>query len=589
MNVFEDQKFLLRTHDPGGGPGERLRLSWREIMTGEDRPLRFDYPLEYMNVAALGLCSALTQTVLEPKDIRELSDRIEKKLSDEEIETAIAPYRKSFSLNGSHRFLQGSEPERDKKGRYKKAGDLSEVLLTVKKGDKEFLNRPGSDWCVRPDQIALLLFSRMTFYEKSAGRGYLTGTSGNLEIRTFPIDRTSLRRTIWLNVLNRESQQGLFTDASSDDGYDEWMWHSLPENGEVARGGISLRAGLFWMVANAWIVIDSLEDERTCLMTGDRVAEGEQAGTAVVVTPTGVRYGVSKDPSNEKSGADSFFPHPNGPYKEIRPEKKPAFTVHHAVEESRGLVGSVAGLLFAHREGSTRETRYPAPVVEQLHNLRHHREDVLDEGSNRIDLLCFGFHMLSSKKNVHGAYAIESYTYPVLGTSEEEIEPWMETAEGIVGKAVKVTKEVEYALHRGIQRCTLIETDVNEDEGRYSFKESSKVSDVGIQRSASEELWGAAAEQMRRLIRRIAEIGDDTQALRSAAGELGEEWEDSVVAAAERIFYRYFDSYSASPRHIAAAHSGRFLFNALVRKATTTQQRRSESQKELQAVEVADD
>lgn len=592
MNVFEHQKFLLRTRNASGDAPERLRLSWREIMTRPDDgvELWFDYPLEYMNVAALGLCTALTQVALEPKDAEELDERMETPLSEDEIDKAIAPFRDDFSLEGAVRFLQGPEPEKNTRGRYKKAGDLSELLLTVKKGDKEFLNRPSDAWCVRLDQIALLLFSRMTFFEGTAGRGYKAGTSGKMEIRTFPILRNSLRKTIWLNTLTAEAQkerhEGEYLPPDTEEGFDRWMWQPENDVDEVPRGRLSLRAGLFWMPAYGWIAVDELEDERICVVTGDSIDAGEVAGTEVVVSATGIKYGTA----NEEGKTDSFFLHPNGPHRTISIEKKGVeFEAHYAVEESRGLLGSVAGLLFGSNDpqasGGGVETKKLAPVLDQLTILR----SALRAVPERVDLLCFGFHMLSAKKNVHGAYAYELFDYPVFGRSGDEPSEAMQQAEQLVESCIRTARNVEYALHRSVQRCTLIETDQKKDDsGRITFSEKSRPSSDGMIRDASTELWETIGEEVRRLIRDIADIGDDPRALSEAHHGLVAEWEDHIVGVAERIFFRYFDTYSMTPDHIAAAHSARSLFYRLIDRETGTMQRRRE-RRQQQSEEGAED
>lgn len=568
MNVFEHQRFLLRTRPPEGGPGDQLRLSWKEIMTGPDQALRFDYPLEYMNVAALGLCAALTQAVFDPADAEELVGRLMTPLIEDEIEKAIAPLRDAFAIDGKRPFLQGPEPKRDAKGRLD-TGSLSEILLTVKKGDKEFLNRPIDEWGVAIDQIPLLLFSRSTFFEKSAGRGYLTGTSGDLEIRTFPIDRGSLRRTIWLNVLTRENQTKDFiaAGAGSDKDYDSWMWLSPPKGGEVAQGRISLRSGLFWMVANGWIDIRELDSERLCIVTGEPIPAGERAGTGVVVTATSIGFGAKVPNAQGVDVRQSFFEHPNGPYKVITPEKTGIpFTTHLSVEENRGLIGQMGGLFFATGRARKTEAIHIAPIVKQLTDLQGVLEDDHDvEGRDRYDLLCFGFNMLSSKKNVHGGYASELFTYPILGRNLEDREVALDAAEAIVNGAAQITRSIEYALHRAIQRCTMTATDSEDNDGVVTFKEKEKINSSGMMNDATAELWSNAGDELRLLLIEIDKLKESSDEIRRNEQTLLDRWTDAMVRHAERIFHRYFNTYSVSPQHLLAAHDARRLFYSLIR------------------------
>ena len=539
-------------------------------MTGEtDYPPRFDYPLEYLNIAALGLLVGLTQAFIEPATVKELADRLERPMSEEEFEERIGPHRELFGIDEGVRFMQGPEPERDGKGRLKKLGELGEILLTVKKGDKEFLNRPALDWCVRLDQIPLLLFSRSTFYEKSAGRGYLTGTTGDLEIRTFIIDPESLRRTIWLNVLTSAEQVNYFRPAGSGKGYDDWMWNRLPDAPEVPQGEISLRSGLFWTVANLWMEIQELEEPRRCVLSGDVPAPGDRAGTGVAVTSTGIGFGATVERDDGLQVRQSFFRHPNAPYKTISPKNKPDFTTHIEVREKTGLIGEMGGLFYATGKQPVtvkgNGVKYHiAPTLRQLYALHEVLEEDDDlEISPRYDLLCFGFNMLSSKKNVHGGYETEQFSYPILGSGAGDRTEAMEEAEKLLNKLTEITDSVENTLRRCVQICLLEGTQIEENEsGNISISLTTYIDDSGPIRDAARELWRNAGEELRAIIRELGtyrtadEIGKNSDLLRN-------DWTDRIARHAERIFYRYFNdaAYSRSPDFLIAAHTAKGIFN----------------------------
>ena len=572
MNVFDDQRFLLRARSRDGTQEVPLTLSWREMMTlDETQPLtadgheilpdtlRFNYPHEPMNVGALGLCIALTQAFFEPAGVRELIDRLGKPLSIKEFEAGIAEHRKEFGIDEGNRFLQGPEPARDPKGRLG-TGPLSELLLSVKKGDKELLNRPTENWCVRVDQIPVFLFTRMTFYEKSAGRGYLTGTSGDLEIRTYLIDPKSLRRSIWLNVLTAQRQTGHFTSPGSKTGYDKWMWISPPRDQDVAQGALSLRAGLFWMVANAWIDIRVLENPQQCIVTGDILNPGDRAGTGVVVGATGIGFGAKVQRDSGPEVRQSFFLHPNAPYQEVTPTKGPSFIRHLAVDEASGLIGQMGGLFFATAGGASKGFHI-APIIDQMYKIIDEFERRgLEAGTARYDMLCFGFHMLSSKKNVHGGYEVELYNYPILGSGESERSEALGIAESIVNGCASNTDKVAYALRRSIQRCMLTGTNTSLDEkGHLVFTDKERV-DEGALLDATKELWRIAGDMLHDLLKAIGETGRSVETLESSAQSLSNGWMDGIAAAAERIFHRYFNDYTASSQHIVAAHDARRMF-----------------------------
>ena len=566
MNVFEDQRFFLRSRAPDGGIGEERYLSWHEIMTGEEEVLPFfQYSLEYMNMAALGLCVSLTQAFLEPANATDLIERLDKPVPKAELDTIIEQNKELFGIDEGHRFMQGKEPARDKKGRLK-TGDLSEVLLTIKKGEKEFLNRPAQDSAVRLDQVPLLLFARATFFEKSAGRGYLTGTTGDLEIRTFVIDPSSLRNTIWLNVLTHENQAHQFTAIGSDQGYDNWMWISPPQTKETAQGAISLRSGLFWMVANKWIEIEELEESRQCVVTGDIVEAGQRAGTGVVVSATGVGFGATVKREDGLEVRQSFFRHPNGPHRHITPKKGASFDRHLEVQENSGLIGQMGGLFYA-APGSSDHGFHIAPVVEQLYEIHTMLEEDYDvDVHNRYDLLCFGFNMLSSKKNVHGGYKSELFNYPILGGSLEQRTELMKVAEGILVECAKITGDIEDALRQAVQRCIMKEINASDNDGVITYKDKSRVSGAGILRDVSRELWGSAGNELRRVLKEISEYKTSAEDIERAEEQILTAWTKSIYDSARKIFLRYFDDYSASPQHLLAAHDARRLFYARIWK-----------------------
>ena len=558
MNVFEHQSFLLRKPPSPKHPlGEQIRRSYREIMTGGDESLRFDYPLEYFNVAALGLCIALTQALLEPENLSELFKRLNTPVDETEFEEAIAGLRDTFSIDGAVRFMQGPEPQRDKKGRLG-GEDLSALILSIKKGDKEFLNRPSDGAVVALDQIPLLLFSRSTYFEKSAGRGYLTGTSGDLEIRTYLIDRTSLRRTIWLNVLAQDQQGEHFSPIDGSAGYDKWMWESPPA-GDVAQGNVSLRSGLLWMVANGYIEIEEIATPRQCLVTGEMV-EG-RAGTGVIVSPTGKGYGVKVAREKGPEVRMSFFRHPNGPSQTIEPPKGTPFTRHLSVRENSGLVGEMGGLFFSSAEFGGKGY-HMAPVIKQLYELRGAFKKQLR--TTRLQLLCFGFHMLSSKQNVHGGYESEMFEYPLLGERDSDGLRALKNAEELMQFAAERTGKIEWPLKRAIQLCTLtqIDTEISEKEdGRLEFKEKSKIDSGGMMSDSAMELWRHAGIELRELIAKIAAHGNSADDLSDAIPEIRLWWTRRIAEHATTIFYRIFNDYSMSPTHMIAAFNAKRLFH----------------------------
>lgn len=551
LNAFEHQQFLLRRPPTPEHPlGERVRRSYRQIMTGPDEPLSFDYPREDLNVAAIGLCAALTQTLFEPKNRQELERRLRETITEEEFEQAVAGLRDVFSIDGEIRFMQGRKPELDAKGRIKNLALLHEKLNVT---TSSFMNRPDTEWAVALDQIPLLVFTRSTFYEKSAGRGYLTGTSGDLEIRTYLFDPASLRRSVWLNVLTRQAQQeeDFIAGDSSDtsEGYNAWMWHT-PPTADVPQGRISLRSGLFWMVANNYIVLEKIETPRTCIVTGDDVTGN--AGTGVVTASTGIGYGVTVERDKGPAVRMSFFRHPNAPFQEKLTKEQSLYIQHLRVDEVSGLLGQMGALFFS--GASSREGYHIAPILRQYIGLHPGIKP-------SIDLLCFGFHMLSSKKNVHGGYEFERFHYPVLNADDPGI---FERAQGILVGAASVGEDVRKLLVHAVQLCTKVQVDEKEDDGRSRFVMKSKLENgndyKSFVRDLGREFWSLLSPDVGELLQRIEANGSSSELLGDAADDIMNWWRKRAGEHARTIFLRVFDNYSNSPLHLAAAYTAKNVF-----------------------------
>lgn len=558
MNVFEDQVFLLRRPPTPEHPlGEQVRRTYRELMTGPDEDLRFDYPLEYFNVAALGLCAALTQAAFEPEDAAEIADRMTAPMSPEEFDRGVESLRDAFGIDGLVRFMQGPEPGRDAKGRIEKLALLGDkVILTP----YPFLNRPDDDWVVALDQIPLLLFSRSTFYEKSAGRGYLTGTSGDLEIRVFPIDRSSLRRSIWLNVLSRDVQErgyeGDFVPAGSGKGYDSWMWETPPRD-DVPQGRISLRAGLFWMVAYNYVVIEEVDRPRPCMVTG-RMTTG-RAGTGVVTNATGIGYGVKVAREKGPEVRMSFFRHPNAPFYIGESKQGEAYTRHLSVDEVTGLFGNMAGLFYSQLTGEKRAAGQArvyrmAPVLGQLYGVRERADKPLE-----TDLICFGFHMLSSKQNIHGGYEFEAFHYPLLGgeTADEEV---LNEAQAILSGAAEQATKVQSLLCRVVQLCMMVQINSEDKEGRLAFTYKENINDGGFASDIGRDFWSRLGGEVRELLKQVGDHGDSIEELQDVRATLDQWWLGRLAAHARDLFEPIFNDYSSSPQNFLAAHNARKIF-----------------------------
>ncbi len=563
LNVFDHQLFRLRTPS-----GERLQKSFKQILTEPDAPYALDYAQAFYDVAALGLLSFLTQVAFEPHDAEELAARLSTPMSEADFEEAIAPLRERFAITGDGpRFMQGPAPEDPKK-----AESLDVAVFIAPKGDRQFLHRADAEWAVTPEQAGLFLFCRNTFYEGTGGRGYQKGTNGDTPVRVLVTDPAEsatfwLRRSVWLNVLARDLQReyaGAY--ASTGSGYDGFFWVDPPQD-DVPVGGVTLRAGLGWMTAFHWLWYE--EGEGTCPLTGERV-QGFIARSASKRS-TGVAYG-SKGDMESGVRADRLFRHPNVPTEKLYDRKTHDVTGERPflVQRTEGLTNAIGGAFFGGRTDKSTARYTLAPVVSQLYagsiqNLRL---------SPRLRV--FGFHMLSSQKNVHGGIEESTFDYAPIAPDTPDALPVLDTAADLMGRAADFASDAARALGQAVQRMAGAGVRAEEtDDGQIRLKpklESTPSVDDPFGRDTIAAFWRVAQRHL------VDHAGDIARAAAGGPTVLSAEslalqaaWEETIIREVRQQVKPVFEQYSTLPRTMPYAHAAQRLLNGTLKKIRSTQ------------------
>lgn len=571
LNVFEHQLFRLR--DAGGEP---VQKSFRDLLTEPDAAYSLDYAQAFYDVAALSLMSYLAQVAFEPETVDELAERLESPMSEDEFERSISPLRARFALTGDGpRFMQAPEPFAEKK-----ALGLDVAVFISAKGDRQFLHRADADWAVSPDQAGLLLFARNTFYEGTGGRGYQKGTNGDTPVRVVVTDPAAgdtywLRRTIWLNVLTREQQHeyaGAYSDphALRTGEYDGAFWLDPPKE-DVPTGGITLRAGLGWMTAYHWLWYE--EGAGVCPLTGDFI-EGIVARTASKQS-TGIAYG-SKGNLEGGVRADRLFRHPNVPTRKRYDRRMGDVTGEDPflVQRTEGLAHAVGAVLFGGTTQQDAAASILAPVVSQAQHPSLKR--VFSRAGRHPAALVFGFHMLSSQKNVHGGIEQNTFRLPLLGNTPLETKRLMETASQLVHDASTFADQAARALSQAIQRTAGAGVRAQEDPetGRITLKKLEKTASIDdpFGRDTLAAFWWAVQAHLADHAGRIVEIAEGgPDALTLNRDELRTAWEDDIIREVHRQYQPVFEHYSTLPRTMPYAHAAIRILNGALKKLRSTQ------------------
>ena len=508
-------------------------------------------------------------------------------MDDDEFLASIAEHRAQFALTGDGpRFMQAPGP-----GDPNKTKPVEDAVLITHAGDKSFLHRGDPDWAVAPDQAALFLFARNTFYEGAGGRGYQKGTNGDTPVRslvTVPAEcggLLHLRKSLWLNVLSCDYQQrdpGRYADRGGA-GYDGLFWLDPPEESGIPMGGLTLRAGLGWMTAYHWLWYEPLDAPAVCVVTGDPLPEGALAARILTKWATGISYGTKGD-LDAGVRADRLFRHPNVPIRKTVDRKTGGVTGREPfnVDRTQGLTEAVGASFF----GGKSAVYEPAPAVEQLNNAPVWKE--VRDLSPPIRLLVFGFHMLSTQKNVHGGVEQDATRFrPLVGETEAETRFANEEAAMLMKEATQFAKTAAGDLQRAVQRASGLGVRAEEDPstGRITLKKDASTASVDdpFGDDALTAYWRDVGASLADYAHQIAATayGDgghaDDGRLQEAKYDLTAAWETTVTDLVWRHFDPVYDDRVLGRRTMPYAAAARRMLAASLKKHRTTESATAET------------
>lgn len=228
--------------------GRFRRIGLQELLCS-DGDVRLALPRDDMELAALTLALALTQTLFMPADVATWRRRLREPLGAAEYAAGIAPYRDWFELD------HPTQPFMQTRG--VKAADVTPVqklFIGLPDGvSHTFFNPEGEIGAVCGGCAAIALFNQASACPSFGGgfKGALRGAAPVMTLVDVPDARPgSLRRRLWRNVLPAPEVARLLPDAPTGNA-DRPVWiDPLPAGSTGQVAAIGLRRGLFWQPAH---------------------------------------------------------------------------------------------------------------------------------------------------------------------------------------------------------------------------------------------------------------------------------------------------------------------------------------------------
>ncbi|HHO81682.1 MAG TPA: type I-E CRISPR-associated protein Cse1/CasA [Halothiobacillus sp.] len=371
--------------------------------------------------AAWQFLIGLLQTAFAPRNISEWADLWERPPTVEELDTAFAPYRDAFVLDGDGpRFMQDLDSLADRS-----EGPVASLLIeapgaqTLKLNADHFIKR-GLVERICPDCAAMALFT-MQINAPSGGKGYRTGIRGGGPLTTLVLPHdpeATFWQRLWLNVLDCENHE--FSAPDPEDG-NVFPWltatrESDCEGSEIWPDDVH-PLHVYWAMPRRF----RLQFEKTpchCDLCG------RKSETSVVA----VR---AKNYGNNYAGP---WIHPLTPYR--RDPKKPA-------EPPLSIKGQPGGIGYRHWESLVLEDReergqMPARVVHDYAARKAPVLDDIEDTARRARLWVFGYDMDNMK--ARGWYASEMPLLVVEPERQDQMLAWVEQLTAIGGEVAGRTQ-----------------------------------------------------------------------------------------------------------------------------------------------------
>jgi len=255
MNLLTDKAFRIRE-------GRNVKhVSYEEILCQENDWVSSMF-FSDMEFAQLQMLICMTQVIFEPKDFDERQNQYNKPMLKKEFDKGVKKFRKFFEVVDSKTpFMQLYSEEVRIKTNKKSPQSLYPPL--PKGNNKIIFNAHNEIENVCPSCVAKLLFFR-PLNGPSMGGGFASLSRGSLKkvpgkknptIVSCPSisvlrEDDSLRKTIWANVLHKESTEGVYGDNNEPVWTSPWKPDKLED---MSKCGMF--RGLFyqpWPIALDW-------------------------------------------------------------------------------------------------------------------------------------------------------------------------------------------------------------------------------------------------------------------------------------------------------------------------------------------------
>jgi CRISPR system Cascade subunit CasA len=195
-----------------------------------------------LNLAALQLLISLTQVIFPPADKRELRNREREPMSAADFEAGVAPFLDWFDTrHETFPFMQTNGIAA------KEPTPIQKLFPGLPEGNNHaFFNEPSEITAICEGCAAIALFNQASACP-SFGGGFKGSLRGSAPMTTL-VSGTTLRRTVWRNVLSKEELDELYAAPQTND---KPTWVSpIRKDESIPAARIGLLRGLFWQPAH---------------------------------------------------------------------------------------------------------------------------------------------------------------------------------------------------------------------------------------------------------------------------------------------------------------------------------------------------
>ncbi len=252
MNLLTDDFLSIRKVSDNS----HCWISLKQLLCSSDH-YSLMYPRDDIELGALCLCIAIVQCLWTPDDLIELKQRIVQPLSENVFYEGIKPYLDWFNIShNKYPFMQV------KGVKAKEVTPLDKLLPGITGGTNcVFVNEPSLAECLCGGCSGIALFNDSA-NAPGFGGGFKAGLRGSSPITTL-VQGTSLRETIWVNVLTKENIQKSIPAGNNVNSNPTWV-DPIIEKSKFSALSIGLIRGLLWQPAHIELT-DPIEDGKcTC-------------------------------------------------------------------------------------------------------------------------------------------------------------------------------------------------------------------------------------------------------------------------------------------------------------------------------------